>query len=197
MRRFRLVMLVMLAALVFFRSPLYRNAQVAVGIGVGPAIAIPPITVPGLRVGYYSYTPTPAPLCYYGLTGSTAASLSASDLVPLGPWRIRLSRRLWLSRRIRLRRSRLCRRRAWLCRRRAARGYSGGARGYSGVDAATAAEAAVASMVAAAEAVVSTVVERRPRRWRWTPVRFGLMPKTKAACFGSGFLRVLRLFACP
>jgi hypothetical protein len=67
------------------------------------------------------------------------------------------------------------------------------------VDAATAAEAAVASMVAAAEAVVSTVVEAAATAVAVDTGKIRLNAKNKkpALLRQAGFLRVLRLFACP
>ena len=69
MRRFRLVMLVMLAMLVvlpFAATP--ANAQVAVGVGVGPALAYPAYYgPPSCEWGYYAYYPYAcAPYGYYG-----------------------------------------------------------------------------------------------------------------------------------
>ena len=69
MRRFRLVMLVMLAALVVLPfAAVPANAQVAVGIGVGPAIGYPAYYgPPDCEWGYYSYYPYAcAPYGYYG-----------------------------------------------------------------------------------------------------------------------------------
>ena len=80
MRRFRLVMLVMLAALVVLPfAAVPANAQVAVGIGVGPAIGYPAYYgPPDCEWATTPITPTPALLtAFTGQIGSTAASSSA------------------------------------------------------------------------------------------------------------------------
>ena len=82
MRKLRLVVLAMLVVLPF---AVMANAQVAVGVGVGPAVADPgyygAITAPRIASGAITpITRMPAPLMAITvLTGFTAASSSASD----------------------------------------------------------------------------------------------------------------------
>ena len=84
MRRFRLVMLVMLAALVVLPfAAVPANAQVAVGIGVGPAIGYPAYYgPPDCEWGYYSYYPYAcAPYGYYGPDW-----FYSGVFIGVGPW---------------------------------------------------------------------------------------------------------------
>jgi hypothetical protein len=153
MKKLWLVLLATLVVLPFAAVP--ANAQVGIGVGVGPAVVDPGYYAdygpPDCEWGYYSYYPYAcAPYGYYGPNW-----FYGGLFIGVGPWYHwgfyghpgyylrgglwRLSRRIRLrSRRIRLRRTRLCWRAvmpaaAWL-RGGGGRGYTGGgvAHGYSG-----------------------------------------------------------------
>src|SRR5580658_2011586 len=82
MRRFRLVLFAMLLALPF--AAMSANAQVAVGVGVGPAVVAPPVDYgpPACEWGYYSYYPYAcAPYGYYG-----PGWFSGGIFLGVGPW---------------------------------------------------------------------------------------------------------------
>ena len=67
MKRFRLVLFAMFLVLPFAATS--AKAQVAVGVGVGPAVVAAPVDYgpPACEWGYYSYYPYAcAPYGYYG-----------------------------------------------------------------------------------------------------------------------------------
>src|ERR1700735_5566665 len=83
MQRFRLVLFAtMLLALPFAATA--ANAQVAVGVGIGPAVVAAPVDYgpPSCEWGYYSYYPYAcAPYGYYG-----PGWFSGGIFLGAGPW---------------------------------------------------------------------------------------------------------------
>jgi hypothetical protein len=81
MRRFRLVLL---AALLVIPLTMKANAQVAVGVGIGPAVVAAPMAYgpPVCDYGYYAYYPySCAPYGYYGPDW-----FAGGIFIGAGPW---------------------------------------------------------------------------------------------------------------
>ncbi len=83
MKRFRLVLMAMLLAVPFVLAST-ANAQVAVGVGVGPAVVAAPYAYgpPDCAWGYYAYYPYAcAPYGYYG-----PSWFAGGLFIGAGPW---------------------------------------------------------------------------------------------------------------
>ena len=194
MKSLRLVVMAMLLALPFARA---ANAQVAVGIGVGPEVVAAPEDYgpPAYEWGYYNVLP----LCLCTLWLLRATVFYRRHLHGCWPlvwmgletwmvWRLRISRWLWISRRLRIS-WRICRPCTLSCDTSRfcwrSGGYVGGgrggyvgwwtrrvmsavdARGYSGGGHVPAAVAD--TRIERSAAAASYGRRRRTRRW-WTPL---------------------------